>query len=104
MATDVEARDTGSSALVIGILALVLIVGAVWFFAMRPSGEVVPVPVSGPNTTVVQPPAPAAPPTTVVQPAAPPTTVVVPPASGGGSSGGDAGKGSTGTGSPKSDG
>jgi hypothetical protein len=98
MATDVQARDTGSSALVIGILALVLIAGAVWFFGMRPAAEV-PV-ASGPTTTIVEQPAPA-PPTTIVQPpapASPPTTVVVPPASGGssGSSGGSASGGSSG--------
>lgn len=76
MAQDVEARETGNSALVIGLVALVLIVGAIYFFGFRPAAEPVAVAPSSPTTTVVNPPAPSS--TTIVNPPAPSSTVVVP--------------------------
>jgi len=71
MAYDPEARETGNSAMIIGIVALVLIVGgALAYFATRP-GEEAPAPVVvGPSRTIINNPSPAppAPPVVVQQP------------------------------------
>lgn len=85
MAYDPEARASGTSAVVIGLVALVLVVGAVWFYAQRPADVV-----THENTTYVDrslAPAPASPPVVVNPPASsPPAVVVSPPASGSSSS------------------
>jgi len=87
MALDPEARSTSNSAMTMGIIALVLVVGAIAAFLAFGSRnndttrDVVAVPGES-NTTVVNNPAPVA-------PAAPvpgsPSTVVVVPKSGGSS-------------------
>ncbi len=67
MAYDPEARETGNSAMIIGIVALVLVVGgALAYFLTKPSE-----PVDTGSTTIVNNPRPAAPATN--------TVVVTPP-------------------------
>ena len=57
MAIDSEARSNSSSALIMGVLALILVVGAVAYFATRPAETV------NSTSTVVVPGGPPAPPT-----------------------------------------
>jgi len=65
MAYDSEARATGNAAMIIGVVVLVLIVGAVALFATNrePAPTVVTVPG---RTTIVKEPAPAPAPATVI--------------------------------------
>jgi hypothetical protein len=76
MAYDPEARESSNSAMIIGIVALVLVVGAVLaYWATRPRDEVA---VVNPGPTIVQQPASPTPDTVVVTPPATnPDTVVV---------------------------
>ncbi|MDF2441374.1 MAG: hypothetical protein JWN98_2358 [Abditibacteriota bacterium] len=70
MAIDSEARSSSSSALTFGVLALILVVGAIAFFATRPADEpvnttstvVVPgnAPAPATNTTIIERDAPSA--------------------------------------------
>ena len=101
MATDPEARATGSSAMMIGIIVLVLVVGiAVAYFSMNRSPDVAVVPDGGDtNTTIVNPPAVDAP---DVKVDAPDVKVEVP--SGGSSDAGSSGSGTTTEGSSSADG
>ncbi len=62
MAVDSEARSNSSSALVLGVVALILIVGAIAYFATRPAVE----PVNTTSTVVVPGSAPAPPPSTTI--------------------------------------
>jgi len=82
MAYDPEARETGNSAMIIGIVALVLVIGAVLaYYATRPDRDVDVVTSPAPTTIVekqrdvpVPVPVPANPPVVVTTPA--PTTRV----------------------------
>lgn len=76
MANDTEARATGSSAMIIGVVALVLIVGLAAVFFMRGDnadtvGDTTIV--NPPSTTIVEPPAsaPDGPDVTIEAPEAP---------------------------------
>lgn len=76
MAYDPEARETGNSAMIIGIVALVLVVGGALAYFLTRSNE----PVDTGSTTIVNNPRPAAPATNTVvvtPPVTQPNTVVV---------------------------
>ena len=91
MATDPEARATGSSAMMIGIIVLVLLVGiAVAYFSMNRSPDVAVAPNGGSDTTVINNPP------KVDAPDAPDVNVEVP--SGGSSDAGSSDAGSSGSG------
>jgi len=63
MATDIEARESSSSAMALGIIALILVAVVVGFLFLRPgpTTEVLPVAVPGTSSsTIVNNPAPAA--------------------------------------------
>jgi hypothetical protein len=83
MATDTQARETGNSAMIIALVALVLLViGAFAFFGMGNRTA------DAPDTTTV-----------VTQPSTPDVTIQAPPVVvGGGSGGGTTGGGTTGGG------
>ncbi|HEX8835067.1 MAG TPA: hypothetical protein VF719_12740 [Abditibacteriaceae bacterium] len=66
MATDVEARSRGNAGLILGIVALLLVAGAVYFFGMQPRGA--------DNTTIINNPAPSSPSVTIEAPDAPTST------------------------------
>ena len=92
MANDPEARSTGSSAVVIAVVALVLIVGLAFVFLNR-GGEVA-------DTTVINNPVPSVVDRAVPVPVPGSTTVITPPATttekpaAAGSSASDSGKSS----------
>ena len=75
MAYDPEARETGNSAMIIGIVALVLVVGGALAYFLTKSNE----PVDTAPTTIVNNPRPAAPATNtvIVTPPVETNTVVV---------------------------
>lgn len=74
MAYDPEARETSNSAMIIGIVALVLVVGAVLaYYATRGNDEVA----TGTSTTIVDNTPPATNTVVVNPPATTPNTVVV---------------------------
>jgi len=82
MAYDPEARETSNSALIIGIVALVLVVGGLLAYYATRSNEPATTIVSNPNPTVIREevvvPGTPAPPVVVQAPAPAPRVIVVP--------------------------
>ena len=97
MATSPEARATGSSAMMIGIIVLVLVVGiAVAYFSMNRSPDVAVVPNGGSDTTIINnPPKVDAPDVNIEVPSGGSSDAGTSGSSGGTSDGGTATEGSS---------